>query len=332
MRIAVMGAGAVGGYFGALLANAGHQVAFIARGEHGAAMRANGIRVEGPRGAIIAKTIEVTDDPATLDPCDVTLFCVKTYDTESAAAAIKPLVAHGGVVISLQNGIDAQDRIGAVLGADRVMGGLAFVSGVIAAPGVIRYTSTMSSLRFGESMGEMRGEMSGAISPRASAFRDACEAAGFTAELMPDIRAAQWSKFVGLATNAALTSLMRVPAGHIYHRDEGIALAQRGFAEVAAVGRACGIALPADIAEQSLKLHQNFPKSMYASMYHDIARGKPMELESLSGTVVRLGRERGVPTPVHEMAYACLKPFINGTPPAFEAPDSMKPNNNGDRP
>ena len=311
MRIAVMGAGAVGGYFGALLAKGGHDVAFIARGEHGQAMRAHGIRLEGSLGSMVVRNIEVTDDPATLAPCDVTLFCVKTYDTDSAAAAIKPLVARGGVVISLQNGVDGQDRIGAVLGSRSVMGGLAFVSGVIAAPGVIRTTSPMSSLRF--------GEPDGAMSPRATGFAAACVAAGFNAEVMTDIRSAQWSKFVGLCTNAALTSLMRVPAGHIYHRDNGIALARHGFAEVEAVGQAVGATMPVDIVEHSIKLHQSFPKSMYASMYHDVARGRRMELESLSGMVVRLGRKHRVPTPVHEMAYTCLLPFVNGTPATFEA-------------
>ncbi len=309
MRIAVMGAGAVGGYFGALLAQAGHDVAFIARGEHGAAMRAQGIKLEGPRGDLVIRNVEVVEDPVRLAPCDVTLFCVKTYDTESAALAVKPLVALGGVVISLQNGIDSQDRIGRVIGDQCVMGGLAMVSGVIAAPGVIRYKSEMSSLQFGETDGSM--------SERATSFAKACNEAGFKAEAMPDIRKAQWSKFVGLCSNAALTSLMRLPVGHIYHREEGIALGLAAFREVEAVGRAEGIDLPVDIADRSLKLHQGFPPSMYASMYHDLSRGRRMELESFSGLVVRLGRKHGIPTPVHEMAYACLLPYLNGTPAAL---------------
>ena len=171
---------------------------------------------------------------------------------------------------------------------------------------MIRYTSPMSSLRFGEADGSM--------SVRALAFRDACIAAGFGAEVVGDIRAAQWAKFVGLATNAALTSLLRLPAGYIYHDLEIIALAQRGFEEVAAVARAQGIALPGDAAKRALAMHQSFPKTMYASMYHDIASGRPMELDSLSGFIVRKGREFGVPTPVHEMAYLALKPYKDGTP------------------
>jgi 2-dehydropantoate 2-reductase len=306
MRIAVMGAGAVGGYFGALLARAGHEVAFIARGAHLQAMRERGLVIDDPRGRIEVRNIEVSDDPTAVAPCDVTLFCVKTYDTESAAQAIRPLLARGGVVISLQNGVDGQDRIGAVLGAERVLGGLAMVSGVIAEPGVIKTISGMSSLRF--------GEPDGSASARARGFSEACAQAGFAAEIMPDIRSAQWQKFVGLATNAALTSLIRLPAGNIYHDPELVELTRRALAEVAAVARAQGIALPPDIVERALTLHQNFPRGMYASMYHDHARGRRTELESLSGLVVRRGRQFGVPTPVHEMAYLCLKPYVNGTP------------------
>jgi 2-dehydropantoate 2-reductase len=306
MRIAVMGAGAVGGYFGALLARAGHDVSFIARGAHMQAMRERGLVLDDPRGRVEVKNITVTDDAATLAPCDVTLFCVKTYDTESAAALVKPLVAKGGVVISLQNGVDGQDRIAKVIGADKVMGGLAFVSGVIAEPGVLRYTSNMSSLRF--------GEPDGSSSPRAVAFRDACRQAGFTAELMPDIRAAQWQKFVGLCTNAALTSLIRLPAGNIYHDPELLGLARKLMEEIVAVAKAQGIALPADIVDHALGMHQKFPPTMYASMYHDHCKGRRTELESMSGMVLRRGRELGVPTPAHEFAYLCLKPHVNGAP------------------
>jgi 2-dehydropantoate 2-reductase len=304
MRIAVMGTGAVGGYFGAKLANAGHDVTFIARGAHLEAIRAKGLSVLGPHGDMIVREAKATDDPAKIDPVDVVLFTVKLYDTESAARSIAPLVEKGGVCISLQNGVDAQDRIAKIIGADKVMGGLAFVSGVIETPGVIRYTSNMSSLRYGEPDGSM--------SARATAFRDAGDAAGFKAELMPDIRAAQWQKFVGLATNAAMCGLVRKPVGVIYNDPDLIPIAQAAFEEVAAVARAQGIAMPADVGAQELKRHQTFPPGMYASMYHDLARGRPIEIDSFSGHIMRKGREYGVPTPVHTMAYACLKPYING--------------------
>ena len=309
MRIAIMGAGAVGGYFGGLLSLAGHDVTFIARGEHLRAMQQDGLRLETPKGTLHvtgARFVSDAVEAAASGTCDVVLFTVKAYDIEAAAALLKPLVDAGSTVISVLNGVDHQDRIGAVLGTAHVIGGLALVSGVITAPGVIRYTSPMSALRFGEA--------DGSLSARAIAFRDACVAAGFGAEVVNDIRAAQWTKFVGLATNAAFTSLFRLPAGYIYHDPDIIPLALRGFEEVAAVARAAGIALPADAGERALAIHQSFPKTMYASMYHDVAKGKPMELDSLSGYIVRKGRELGVPTPVHEMAYLALKPYQDGAP------------------
>ena len=306
MRIAVMGGGAVGGYFGGLLSRAGNDVTFIARGAHLAAMQANGLTLETPKGTLEVKQARFVSDPAEVGECDVVLFAVKAYDIEAAAAPLKPLVGAGSTVISVLNGVDHQDRIGAVLGSANVIGGLALVSGVITAPGVIRYTSPMSALRFGEA--------DGSLSVRALAFRDACTGAGFNVEVLTDIRRAQWEKFVGLATNAALTSLFRLPAGYIYHDPEIIPMARRAFAEVAAVGRAEGMPLAEDSADRALAIHQSFPKTMYASMYHDVAKGKPMELDSLSGHIVRRGRALGVPTPVHEMAYLALKPYMHGTP------------------
>jgi 2-dehydropantoate 2-reductase len=305
MRIAIMGSGAVGGYFGALLARAGHDVTFIARGAHLAAIRARGLRLTGPRGDFTVNS-PATDAPDELGVADVVLFCVKLYDTESAAAQIAPLLGKGGACISLMNGVDGQERLAAVLGADRVMGGLAFVAGVIEAPGVIRYTSDMSSIVYGEPDGSM--------SERAVRFRDACIAAGFKAEVSPDIRAAQWQKFVGLATNAALTSLSRQPAGYVYHDPDMLEIARGSVDEVIAVARAMNIALPADTAEKQLRWMRNFPPGMYASMANDLLRGRRLELESFSGYIARKGRELGVPTPIHALAYACLKPYLNGSP------------------
>lgn len=306
MRIAIMGAGAVGGYFGGLLARAGHDVTFIARGAHLAALRQHGLVLDTPRGRLVVDSARCVEHPSEAGLCDVVLFAVKAYDIETAAAPLKPVVDAGACVISVLNGVDHQDRIASVLGSDCVLGGLAMVSGVIVEPGRIRYTSDMSGLRFGEADGSMSG--------RALAFRDAAIGAGFSAEVVPDIRAAQWAKFVGLASNAALTSLFRLPAGAIYHDPDAIPLATRAFAEVAAVARAEGIELPADIVARTLALHQSFPKTMYASMYHDLAKGRPLELDSLSGHVVRRGRALGVATPVHEMAWLALKAYQHGTP------------------
>jgi 2-dehydropantoate 2-reductase len=306
MRIAVMGAGGIGGYYGGRLAQAGHDVTFIARGEHLRAIREKGLALTGPGGDAVVANAQATDDPGQLAPMDVVLFCVKLFDTEDAARAVKPLLSKGGVCISLQNGVDGPQRIGAVVGDERVMGGLAFASALIEAPGVIRYNSKAPSLKFGEGDGRM--------SERATRFRDACAAAGFGAEVVADIRAALWHKFVGLTVNAALTSLVRQPAGVVYHDPDLMALARAGFAEGAAVAKAMGVKLPDDIVEWQVKNHLGFPAGMYASMYHDLARGKRLELDSLSGLIIRKGKELGVPTPFHSMAYACLKPYINGVP------------------
>ena len=306
MHIAIMGAGAVGGYFGGLLSRAGHAVTFIARGAHLAAMRQRGLVLDTPNGRLVVDSARCVKQPSEAGRCDVVLFAVKAYDIEAAAAPLKPLIDGGACVVSVLNGVDHQDRIASVLGAGSVLGGLAMVSGVIVEPGLIRYTSAMSGLRFGEADGSM--------SARATAFRDACVGAGFTADLLPDIRVAQWAKFVGLATNAALTSLFRLPAGNIYHDPDTIPMATRAFGEVAALARAEGIELPADIVTRTLAMHQSFPKTMYASMYHDLAKGRPLELDSFSGHVVRRGRKLGVPTPVHEMAWLALKPYLHGAP------------------
>jgi 2-dehydropantoate 2-reductase len=305
MRIAIMGTGAVGGYFGALLSRAGQDVAFVARGAHLDAIRKQGLRLEGPRGDFTVTAL-ATDVPAEIGAVDVVLFCVKQYDTESAAELIQPLLAAGGVCISLMNGVDGQDRIARILGAAQVMGGLAFVAGVIERPGLIRYSSDMSSIVFGDADGR--------TSERALRLRDVCRVAGFSAEISPDIRAAQWQKFVGLATNTALTALTRQPAGYVYHDPDLLPIAQAAIDEVAAVARAMKIALPSDIAERTLATLKKFPPDMYASMANDLLRGRRLELESLSGYIARAGRELGVPTPVHAMAYACLKPYVNGAP------------------
>ena len=301
-----MGAGAVGGYFGGLLSRAGHAVTFIARGVHLAAMRERGLVLETPNGRLAVDSVRFVEQPSEVGSCDVVLFAVKAYDIEAAAAPLKPLIDGGACAVSVLIGVDHQDRIASVLGAGSVLGGLAMMSGVMVERGRIRYTSAMSGLRFGETDGSM--------SERATAFRDACLGAGFSADLVSDIRATQWAKFVGIATNAALTSLFRLPAGYIYHDPDIIPMATRAFGEVAAVARAEGVELPADIVPRTLALHQSFPTTMYASMYHDLATGRPLELDSFSGHVVRHGRALGVATPVHEMAWLTLKPYLHGTP------------------
>ncbi|MEQ8397283.1 2-dehydropantoate 2-reductase [Thalassobaculum sp.] len=305
MRIVVMGAGGVGGYFGAHLAQAGHETVFVARGAHLDAIRRGGFRLEGARGDIVLPSVGATDDLATLDgPADVILFAVKLYDTEAAAAAIRPAVGPQTMVINLQNGVDGPDRLAAVIGNEAVLGGAAYVSALIAEPGVVRYTSDMSKVVF--------GELDGRVSDRAVAFRDACRSAGFEAEVSSDIRATLWDKFVLLATNAGLTTLLRKPAGEVYTDPEIMALAKELMKEVVAVAAAEGVRTSSDIIERSVALSKSFPPGMYASMYHDLARGRRIEVASLSGLVARRGTELGVPVPHHTSIWCALKPYVDG--------------------
>ncbi|MEQ8817837.1 MAG: 2-dehydropantoate 2-reductase [Thalassobaculum sp.] len=305
MRIVVMGAGGVGGYFGAYLAQAGHEVTFVARGAHLEAIRRNGFRLEGSRGDIVLDRVGATDDPATLGgPADVVLFAVKLYDTEAAGEAIRPVVGDGTMVVNLQNGVDGPDRLASVVGADAVLGGAAYVSALIAEPGVVRYTSDMSRIVF--------GELDGRLSERATGFRDACREAGFEADLSADIRGTLWDKFVLLATNAGLTTLLRKPAGEVYTDPEIMDLAQAMMREVVAVAAAEGVRTSPDVVERAVALSKSFPPGMYASMYYDLARGRRIEVASLSGLVARRGAALGVPVPHHTTVWCALKPYVEG--------------------
>ena len=304
MRIAIMGSGGIGGYYGGRLAQAGHDVTFVARGEHLKAIQSRGLSLVGPGGDSVVSNAHATDDPSSVAPVDVVLFCVKLFDTDEAARAIQPLLSKGGVCVTLQNGVDGHERITAIVGRGRVMPGIAYASALIEGPGVIRYNSKTPSIKF--------GELDGRGSERAQQLRNACVAAGFTAEVVPDIEAALWHKFVGLTVNSSLTSLVRKPAGVCYHDPDLLEQARSGFEEAAAVAKALGVKLPDDIVDWQVRNQRGFPPDMYASMYHDLARGRRLELEHLSGLIVRKGRELGVPTPFHEMAYACLKPYVNG--------------------
>jgi 2-dehydropantoate 2-reductase len=306
MRIAVIGAGGVGGAFGAALAKAGNDVTFLARGAHLAAMRSNGLSVLGPRGDIHLVPTQATDDPAAIGPVDVVLFCVKLWDVESAGAAIRPIVGPGTAVIPLQNGIDASERLIPILGKDAVMGGVAQISATIAEPGTIRQTGTFMRLVF--------GELDGRSSARGAAFHAACQAAGFDSANSNEIVTALWEKFVLLATNSSVVALTRLPFGKLRDDPELFGLFEKGLAEVAAVGRARGVALPPDLEARLLKATRNFPPEMMPSMAVDLLRGNRLELPWLAGKVVALGREQRVPTPTYDVMYAALKPYANGKP------------------
>ncbi len=310
MKIAVFGAGGVGGYFGARLAAAGESVAFIARGAHLAAMRRDGLRVLSPLGDVHVPRVEATDDPGAIGPVDFVLFCVKLYDTESAGRRLAPLIGPETAVVSLQNGVDSEDALAAVIGATHVVGGVAYISATIEAPGVIRHLNRQSKLIF--------GEIDGRPSPRLDRLRAACVKAGggIVADVVSDIDRLIWEKFVFLASLAAVTGISRSTLGPILADADMRAMMVSAMGEVVAVAAARGLRLAPDLVDRNLAFAATLPASMKASLAYDLERGNRIELDGLMGAVVRLGQAAGVPTPVHRTIYAALKPCRDGRPAA----------------
>jgi 2-dehydropantoate 2-reductase len=306
MRIAVVGAGGVGGGFGAALARAGADVSFIARGAHLAAMKDHGLKVQGPRGDIHLVPTRATDDPAEIGKVDIVLFCVKLWDVESAGQHIAPLLGPGTAVIPLQNGIDAAERLIPILGSGAVMGGVAQISASITAPGVIQQVGTFMRMIF--------GELDGRSSKRAADFLELCLKAGFDAMLSEQILTDLWMKFILLASNASMMAATRQPIGKLRDDPDLRPIFLAAYREVVDVGRAKGIALPVDAVEQIVGFTGHMPPAMKASMALDLDRGNRLELPWLGGKVVELGRALGVPTPTHSMMAAMLKPYIMGSP------------------
>lgn len=300
MRIAVMGTGGVGGYFGGLLAHAGYDVTFIARGEHLAAIRTRGLQVQSVHGDFVVAPAAATDTPATIGPVDYVLFATKTYHLDAALAAMRPLIGPQTAVIPLQNGIDAADRTAAALGRAHVIGGMCQVGSYIAAPGVIRQISQFRRV--------VVGELDGRITPRVEAIVAALQAAGATAEATDDIRKALWTKFIFIAPFSGVGAVARVPAGEIMSCPPTRRLLEDAMREVEAVARARGIALDTDIVPKTMAFCDAMAPEQTASMQRDVMDGKPSELESLIGVMVRLGEELGVPTPAFRFFYAALLP------------------------
>jgi len=306
MRIAVVGAGGVGGAFGAALAKAGAEVTFIARGAHLAAMKSQGLRIEGGRGETHLVPTRATDDPKSVGPVDYVLFCVKLWDVESAGEHIRPLVGPDTAVIPLQNGIDAPERLLPILGEKAIMGGVAQISASIVAPGVIRQVGTFMRMLF--------GELDGSTSRRGEALLAMCQKAGFDSVLSDRIVTELWIKFILLATNASVMAVARQPIGKL--RDDPDMKPQfvAAYEEVIAVGRARGVKLPANALDMMLAFNAGAPPTMKPSMALDLERGNRIELPWLGGKVVELGRQLGVPTPTHAFMYAALKPYVLGAP------------------
>jgi 2-dehydropantoate 2-reductase len=307
LRIAVMGSGGVGGYFGARLAKGGAEVHFIARGSHLAAMREHGLAIEGAPEPIHLPKVNVTDDPRTIGPVDLVMFCVKLWDTESAARLLVPIVRPETAVVSFQNGVQKDDMLRPIFGEKAIMGGAAYVGTSIARPGVIAQTGPLHRL--------VVGEYDGRRSARVEAFYAQCKRGGINAEVSDDIRRSIWEKYVALVAMSGATTAMRQTIGPIRAHPLTRAFLLDLAREVVAVGRAHGVNLPADYAEQRLAFFDSWPPEMTASMHHDLQHGKRLELRWLSGGVVDLGAQVGVPTPMNRAVRDILILHAEGSPP-----------------
>ena len=303
MRIAVVGAGGVGGYFGAKLARAGESVVMLARGAHLQAIRRDGIRVRSvPEGESVAK-VEAVDSFAGQPPVDMALFCVKSFDTRSAAEALRPVVGSSTGVVSLQNGVDNEETLDEVLGRGVALGGAAYVFAGIASPGVITHTAA-GRIVF--------GEMDGRASDRATRLRDALASAAVPVELASDIRRVLWEKYLLISAQAGMTAVTRCPAGVLRDTPESWRMYRLIVEELAALARASGVALAADVVDTVMKQAAAIAPDAYSSLHHDLVQGKRLELEALHGHAVRLGERHGVPTPMVLAIYAALKPHVAG--------------------
>jgi 2-dehydropantoate 2-reductase len=306
MRIAVMAAGAVGGYFGARLAAAGRDVTFIARGAHLDAVRMHGLRVESPLGNLHIQNAKATSAPREVGAVDIVLFAVKLWDTEIAAAAARPLVGASSRVITFQNGVDSVERLQPILGEAQVAGGTTHMASVMSAPGTIAHTSQFAQMRCGHV--DRRGD------PALDAFVESARAAGIDASLSDDINLDRWKKFTFLVGLSGATGTMRLPLGPILADPDTRAFFLALMQEVVTVGRASGVTLPLDFAQDQLAFADTTPPGFKASLLHDLERGSRIELDWLAGKVVKLGRGLAIPTPANDAVYAALKLHRQGHP------------------
>jgi 2-dehydropantoate 2-reductase len=303
MRIAVVGAGGVGGYFGAKLARAGESVVMLARGAHLDAIRRDGIRVRSAlEGDIVAK-VDAVDSFAGQPAVDIALFCVKSFDTRSAAEALRPVMGPSTGVVSLQNGVDNEEALDQILGRGVALGGAAYVFAAIEAPGVIAH-------KFAGRI--VFGEMDGRQTDRAVGLRDALVRASVPVELSTDIRRVLWEKYLLISAQAGMTALTRCPAGVLRETPESWRMYRLILEELAAVARAEGVSLPGDVVDAVMKQATGLAPDAYSSLHHDLTQGKRLELEALHGHAVRLGERHGVPTPMVFAVYAALKPHVAG--------------------
>lgn len=308
MRVAIMAAGGVGGYLGVQLARAGHDVAMIARGDHLAAIREYGLAVDTPDGELRAKPAMATDTPSDVGPVDLVVFAVKLYQTEDAAQACRPLIGPNTAVVPFQNGVESTAILARILGEDHAATGCGYIAITIAEPGRLKKVGALERFLFGEA--------DGGQSPRMEMFRQALNDAGVNAPEPQDIRVELWRKFAFLAALSGMTAASRSPIGVIRDDPAMRAIFRRAIAEVVSVAKARGIRVPEDLTDQHMQFIEGLEAEMTASQAHDLAAGRPLELEGLSGAVARLGEEAGLDTPVHATLHAVLRPFVQGGRPA----------------
>lgn len=304
MRILVMGAGGVGGYFGALYARAGHEVTFVARGAHLAALRTAGLTIESSVTPLHLPSVSATDDPTAAGAVDVVMFCTKLWDVEAAGRQVAPVVARRGIVIPFQNGVESHAILQRLIGVDRVAGGVAQIAATIKAPGVIAHTGTMARLQV--------GAFTPALAEPVRAFAAAGQAAGVNIEAVEDIEKALWQKFAMLAALSGTTCLARQPVGVVRSDPDLRAAFAAAVREAGTVAHAKGIVLGADFVERQLGFLDGLPAEMRSSMLNDLVAGNRLEAPWLSGAVARMAQELNLAAPVSSTIYAAMKPYVNG--------------------
>lgn len=309
MKFAVLGAGAVGGYYGAKLALAGHDVTFIARGAHLAAIRARGLEIRSPALGGFTVRAAAEDDPVAVGPVDVVIVAVKTYDNPEALPLIRPMLGGQSSILTLQNGVDSASDVARVAGERPVVGGTTYIATALAAPGVIEQTGTHRRIVFGEVFGELPR-----VTARGRALQEALAGADIQAELVGDGRVPIWEKFVFLVALAGFTGASRLPIGPLWADAVVRATFLEACREVERLARAEGVALPEDVIDRISTYASGIPGSMRSSLLIDLAQGKRIEVEALQGAVVRRAAAAGVPAPIMTTLYALLKPFAGGAP------------------
>ena len=307
MKIVIMATGGVGGYYGARLAAGGHDVYFIARGAHLAALRTDGLKLTSANGDLHLRSVHATDEPATVGTADIVIFAVKQYDTETAARLVVPVIRDETAVISIQNGMDPRERLKSIVGREHVMGGATYITGAkVISPGIITHTGAIARLVF--------GEYDGSVSMRGERFLDACKTAGIDARFSTDIGKEMWAKFALLSAFSGVRSMLRKTAGPIMSDPDTRKLLKDAIAETVAVAKAKGIDLGDDYVAKHGDFYGSIPPDTKSSMLMDLENGRRIELNWLSGAVAQFGDELGVPTPTHHAISGALKPAAEGRP------------------